>query len=207
MAKIDEKLDDFCEFETKYEVDGSHEQKFKEIMMGLTETLGKYEFIYAEGPDVYYSDKKEENYFGRYRKAINQKASWWTLKRKPRDAKNNIKRKEVNWRVDNTPAEVIHEGALMQGFEYNFGIWKVCHIYKFKEACFVFYRVVPDYNKEQVDHFIEIELDEDTIGTLTEQQAHEKIKELELSLKPLGITYRNRLDKSLYERYRVEDAK
>ena len=154
--ETNENLDPHTEFETKYKVEGSVEQDFKTLVMGFTKELGKLEFIYAEGPDHYYI--KPDDSFLRYRKAINDKQSWVTMKEKPKGAGHNIKRKEVNWRVDNTPTETIHEGALMQGYTLNFKIYKVCHIYKFKEVTFVFYRVVGEDNRPV--HFIEIELDE-----------------------------------------------
>jgi len=200
MEDVENKnLDPHTEFETKYRVNGDIEQPFKFLIMSLEEKLGKWEFTYAEGPDYYYT--KSDRSFGRYRKAINQKMAWWTMKEKPEGARHNIKRKEVNWRVDVTPYNTIHEGAVMQGYSLNFKIYKVCHIYKFKEATFVFYRVI-DSDTNKPDHFIEIELDEETIGSLTTSEAWEKIKKYEQLLEPLGITYRNRLNKSLFEMYR-----
>ena len=196
----DQSLDRFTEFETKYRVDGKLEQPFKNLVMSLEKDLGKWDFTYAEGPDHYYT--KSDGSFGRYRKAINQKMSWWTMKEKPLGAKHNVKRKEVNWRVDGTTFETIEAGALMQGYDFNFKIWKSCHIYKFKETTFVFYRVTDDYNNQ--DHFIEIELDEDTIHNLTENEAWDKIRKYEKMLESLGISHRNRITKSLFEMYKKD---
>lgn len=188
------------EFETKYRVDGSVVHSFKKLVEGLEE---KYNFIYVQGPDYYFTKNDAPSIFDcsflRYRKADGEKRAEVTMKKKPEGAKHNIQRKEVNWRVDATPYETIHEGAIMQGYDYNFKVRKVCHIYKFKEVTLVFYTV--ENEKEKLDHFIEIELDEATIHTLTKDQAWDRIRKYETVLAPLGITHRNRLTKSLYEMY------
>ena len=183
------------EFESKYRVDGDKIYEFKKIV----ENLDGYNFLYIQGPDYYFT--KEDGSFLRYRKAENdnKNRAEVTMKEKPEDAKNNIIRKEVNWRVDKTPYNTIKAGALMQGYDYNFRIWKMCHIYNFKDATVVFYTVKDD--NEKLDHFIEIEVDEDTIHKLTEKEAWMVIEKYEAIFEPLGITYRNRLRKSLYEMY------
>lgn len=187
------KLEHHTEFETKYRVEGDLVMKFKEIIS----EMDYKNFVYAEGPDFYYT--KPDGSFLRYRKATTEKRSEVTMKEKPSGAKSNIKRKEVNWRVDNTPKDTIIEGALMMGYTFNFSIWKSCHIYNFKDATLVFYTVRDDNNK--LDHFMEIELDEDSIHKLTLAQAMDKIRKYEKVLEPLGITHKNRLKKSLYEMY------
>lgn len=192
-------LNQFTEFETKYKIDHHLFFTFKKLISSedMENELGEYKFIYAEGPDYYYT--KPDGSFLRYRKAINDKKSWVTMKEKPDGASHNIKRKEVNWRTDFNDFDTINEGALMQGYDYNFKIYKICHIYKFKEATFVYYSVEDDSG--DFVNFVEIELDEDTIHNLTEKEAWEKIKRLEKFLEPLNITYKNRLSKSLFEMY------
>lgn len=187
-------LDNHTEFETKYRVDGDTQFKFK----SLVSEADYKQFIYAEGPDFYFT--KPDGSFLRYRKATTEKRSEITIKEKPRGARHNVLRKEVNWRVDYTPKETIEEGADMMGYTFNFSIWKACHIYKMKDGTtLVFYTVRDEDNK--VEHFIEIELDESKIGTISEDQAWDLIRQWEDFLSPLGITYRNRLTKSLYEMY------
>jgi hypothetical protein len=190
-----EKLDRHCEFETKYRVEGDQVYKF----IKLIQSVGKeYEFIYAQGEDKYYT--RPDNSFLRYRKGETDKGgrAEVTLKQKTIGSLNNVIRKETNWRVDKTPMETIHEGALMMGYKFNFKIYKTCHIYKFKDANVVFYTV---FAEDSINHFLEIELDEDTIGKKTEEQAWEVIRSYEAILAPLGITYRHRLNKSLFEMY------
>jgi adenylate cyclase class IV len=188
-----ENLEQHTEFETKYRVEGDLVYKFKSIVS----ELDYKNFVYAEGPDFYYT--KPDGSFLRYRKAVTEKRAEVTLKEKPEGSKHNIQRKEVNWRVDGTDSAAIVEGATMMGYKFNFSIWKSCHIYNFKDATLVFYTVKDDNDK--IDHFVEIELDEKSIHKLTYDEAMRTIRRYEEILAPLGITYRNRLSKSLYEMY------
>jgi len=189
-----ETLDNHTEFETKYRVDGDLQFKFK----ALVSDSDYKNFIYAEGPDYYFT--KPDGSFLRYRKATTEKRAEVTIKEKPQGAKHNVLRKEVNWRVDYTDKDTIYEGADMMGYTFNFSIWKACHIYKMCDnTTLVFYTVRGENNK--VDHFIEIELDEASIGKKTEEEAWNLIRQWEDFLSPLGITHRNRLTKSLYEMY------
>jgi hypothetical protein len=190
-----EKLDRHCEFETKYRVEGDLVYEFIKLIQSVDK---EYKFIYAQGEDKYYT--RPDNSFLRYRKGETDKGgrAEVTLKQKTVGSSNNVIRKETNWRVDKTPMETIHEGALMMGYKFNFKIYKTCHIYKFKDANVVFYTV---FSENSINHFIEIELDEDTIGRKTEEQAWEVIRYYEAILAPLGITYRNRMNKSLFEMY------
>jgi hypothetical protein len=191
-----ERLDKHCEFETKYRVEGVKVYEFIKLIQSINR---EYEFVYAQGEDKYYT--RPDNSFLRYRKGETDKGgrAEVTVKQKTLGHSNNIIRKEVNWRVDKTPSETIHEGALMMGYRFNFKIYKTCHIYKFKDANVVFYTVFSEEGK--IDHFIEIELDEDTIGKKTEEEAWSVIRSYEAILAPLGITYRNRMNKSLFEMY------
>lgn len=197
-----ENLPQFTEFETKYRVDGNHIYAFKQIVENLDEP---YDFVYIQGPDHYFV--RDDERFARYRKAENDKSgrAEVTFKLKPTGAKNNIQRKEYNWRVDKTPFQEISEGLEDQGYKFNFVIWKMCHIYKFKEATLVFYTVRDD--KEKMDHFVEIELDEASIHNLSLEEAMEKIRKYEGFLAPIGVSNRGRLKKSLFEMYVKETPK
>lgn len=191
-----ENLPQFTEFETKYRVDGDQIYAFKQIVENLNES---YDFLYVQGPDHYFV--RDDERFARYRKAENDKTgrAEVTFKIKPQGAKNNISRKEYNWRVDKTPFNEIAEALEDQGYKFNFKIWKMCHIYKFKDATLVFYTVKDE--KERMDHFVEIELDESSIHSLSQQEAMEKIRKYESVLAPIGISHRGRLTKSLFEMY------
>jgi hypothetical protein len=197
-----EKLTKHTEFETKYRIDGSKIFQFKELIAKINKP---YDFKYFEGPDVYYT--KPDGSFLRYRKGLTDKdgKNEVTLKQKRAGANNNNIRKEVNWQVGKTPPETIEEGAKMMGFEFNFKIYKMGHIYFFDDADIVFYTVISE--DKEIQHFVEIELNEKKIYNLTEEQGWSIIRQYEAVLEPLGITYRNRLNKSLFEMYVKEFKK
>ena len=69
----------------------------------------------------------------------------------------------------------------------------------------MFYSVRGEKNK--LDHFVEIELDESSIHNLTVDEAMEKIRKYEAVLAPIGISHRGRLTKSLFEMYVNKEAK
>ena len=202
MENAQEKIPQYTEFESKYRVDGEQIYKFKELVEAMQED---YDFVYIQGPDYYFV--RDDERFARYRKAENDKSgrAEVTFKLKPVGAKNNIQRKEYNWRVDKTPYTEIAEGLEDQGYKFNFKITKFCHIYKFKEATLVFYSVRDE--KGKLDHFIEIELDEASIHHLTVDEAMEKIRKYEAALAPIGISHRGRLTKSLFEMYVKRETK
>jgi adenylate cyclase class IV len=191
-----EKMLEHTEFETKYRLDGDKVFEFKEIVETIDEP---YDFVYVQGPDWYYT--KPDGSFLRYRKAENDKSNRaeLTMKAKPEGTSSNILRKEVNLRVDKNKFGTVEEFAKMLGYDFNFKIWKMCHIYRFKDATLVFYTVRDD--KGVMTHFAEIEVDEDTIHKLTESEAWDVVRKYERVLAPLGITHRHRLNKSLFEMY------
>lgn len=191
-----EKLLRHTEFETKYKLEGDKVFDFKQTIEKLDEP---YEFKYVQGPDWYYT--KEDGSFLRYRKAENDKTgrAELTMKTKPEGSSHNILRKEVNLRVDKNKFFTIEAFAQMLGYDFNFQIWKMAHIYTFKDATVVFYTVRDD--KGDMTHFVEIEVDEESIHKLTEDEAWDIVRKYERILSPLGITHRHRLNKSLYEMY------
>lgn len=195
----------FTEFETKYRVEPHILTEFKTIM-DRVEGLNK--FIYVEGPDEYFV---KDGRFIRYRKAshgLDDNRAELTLKVKPDLAKNNIIRKEVNIRVDNTPLDAIHEFIKEIGFLPNFKIWKSCHIYNFTDATLVFYTVydTTDGKAQKTDNFLEIEVSEELMHELTEDQCWDIITKYEKLLEGVGISPQKRLRKSLYEMYKRGDT-
>jgi hypothetical protein len=126
-----------------------------------------------------------------------------TTKIKPDGAKNNINRTEKNLRVTDNDDVLIRETIMDDGFLFDFSIWKTCHIYKFSDATLVFYTVVESTPgiKYKEDHFIEIEVDEDLLNSISEEQAWEIVRKYELALEPIGIHAQKRIRKSLYEMY------
>ena len=196
-----DKLEELTEFETKYKVDESKRIPFKQIAQDVP---GLKSFVYAEGPDRYYIPSLPvEALFARYRKAAHEKnpTEWLTYKKKLLE-KGSYKRKEPNLVVTKTPLSEIEAALEMNMYKFNFEIYKYCDIYFFQDACIVFYTVIDD--KGSNISFIEIEVDEKTISTKTEAEAWEVIRKYEAILEPLGVTYRNRLQKSLFDMYKKE---
>lgn len=198
----DKLIEALTEFETKYRVEPHQQSEFKRVV-GTLPNLKK--FIYVEGPDLYFIKSGED--FARYRKpshGLDNDRSEVTWKTKPVGAKNNIKRTEVNWRVDGTPEEAILAGLELTGYKFNFSIEKNCHIYNLEDATLVFYTVfdTTDGKPSKMDTFVEIEIDEHLVSTLTEDQAMEIIEKYEKILEPLGLSAQRRLRKSLFEIYR-----
>lgn len=191
-----DKMGHFKEFETKYCLDGNKVFEFKQLVEKMHE---QYDFLYVQGPDFYYT--KPDGSFLRYRKADNDKTgrAELTMKSKSEGSSNNIIRKEINLRVDKNSFNTIEEFATMLGYTFNFKIWKMCHIYNFKDATLVFY-TVRDENSEMT-HFVEIEVDENLLSHITEEEAWNIVRKYERELLPLGITHRHRLNKSLFEMY------
>jgi adenylate cyclase class IV len=202
------KLDQNTEFECKYRVEQNVQPMFKKLVEQLSDIQA---FLYVEGPDCYYSHPDfDDSSFGRYRRpsfGLDGGRAEWTVKFKPKGAKNSIQRLEINWRVDKTPEEDIKRGVELMGFKPNFVITKNCHIYKFEDATLVYYTVYDITGGEtsnRVDHFVEIEVSEEKISKegLTEAEAWGIIEKYEKILSPLGITPQKRMRRSLWEMYR-----
>ena len=184
----------YCEFETKYKVNGDLVYQFKHL---IEKSLGIKDFVYVQSDDVYYV-KGEEFLRHRFSESPGGRAEL-TYKRKMEGSKNNIIRTEVNLRVDPNEPPTVEKFANVLGFIRNFQISKYCHIYHTDKATVVFYSV-RDWETNKLDHFIEIEVNEDL--QFTEAEGWEIIRDWEAKLEPLGITARNRLRKSLFEMYR-----
>jgi adenylate cyclase class IV len=148
--------------------------------------------------------------FIRYRKpsfGLDKGRRQVTWKYKPKDAKNNIQRKEHNWDIGKTPEKVILEQLQDSGATFNASIVKNCHIYIFEDATLDFYTVYDTtYGKpKSADHFVEIEVSEENIAELNEEQAWKVIEKYEKVLAPIGISPQKRLRKSLFEMYRKDN--
>lgn len=202
------KLEKLTEFETKYRVGPEVLTEFKSIV-GNIAAKENAKFIYVEGPDEYWVSKGDK--FLRYRRpsfGLDNNRCEVTMKTKPEGAKNNQKRREWNWRVDNTPEETIKEGFKDLGFEFNFSIWKSCHIYVLSDATLVMYTVYDTTTGRptKTDCFVEIEVHEESIHEKSYDDAMAIIQKYEKVLEPIGISARSRMKKSLYEMY-VRDSK
>lgn len=192
--------DKHTEFEVKYRVDPTLSTRFKRIVASIPDVKG---FKYAEGSDHYLVNQKG---FWRYRTEdwTENGRRELTKKIKPDGAKNNISRIEYNVLLDpNTKKDTVFESLKHDGYELNFQIWKCANIYWTDTATIVFYTVVDttegtEYNENS---FLEIEVDEELIGKITEDEAWAIINKYEKCLEPLGISPQKRLKKSLFDIY------
>lgn len=202
------------EFETKYRMKDHSLIEFKQIAESHPDIKG---FAYVEGPDQFYSQPKywfEQNpqwdpdgTFIRYRKpsfGLDKGRRQVTWKYKPIDSKNNIKRKEYNWDIAETPEQTVLDQIRDSGAVFNASVVKNCHIYHFPDATLVFYTVYDTTfgNPKEADYFIEIEVDEELIATLNEAECWAIIEKYEKVLAPVGVSAQKRLRKSLFQMYR-----
>lgn len=127
-----------------------------------------------------------------------------TTKYKEDGAGNNFKREEKNLRVDKTEEETVKEFVKDLGYKLNFSVWKSCHIYKFPDAILVFYTVydTTDGKASNSHSFMEIEVDEETVSTMTEAEAWAIIVKYEKALEPCGVASQRRMRKSLFELFK-----
>lgn len=197
---------EFHEFEVKFRVDESRLNDWKQLMrQHKTKDPSNYkEHVYVDSDDIYYtkeSSRKDVDYeFVRYRFSDGEKRAELTTKRKLKDS-NNIIRKEQNVRVDMNDRETIHEFVTDGlGYQYSFTITKFVQIYVFKDATLPWYTVIDENGKR--DTFIEIEVDEKLLHSISEDEAWAIVNKYEKILEPLGVTPRNRLRKSLFEMYK-----
>lgn len=198
---MSDKLEELTEFETKYKIEEVKLIAFKKLAASIE---GLKSFLYVEGGDVYYTTKTaSEASFARYRKAEFEKnpKAWLTFKKRLVKGRS-YKRKEPNILVNGTPLTEIEAALSMHGYIRNFSIYKLCHIYKFLDATLVFYTVTDEADNDA--SFIEIEVDEATISNKTENEAWDVIRKYEEHLEPLGITYKNRMNLSLFDMYRKD---
>lgn len=145
--------------------------------------------------------------FMRYRRpshGLDNNRQELTTKYKQDGAKNNVQREEKNIRVDNTEESTVKSFVKDIGYKLNFSIWKTCHIYNFDDATLVFYSVYDTTNGQatKMDNFVEIEVSEEKVASMTEDQAWQIIQKYEKAMESLGLTAKNRLRKSLFEMYR-----
>lgn len=198
------KLAPFTEFETKYLTNIDMLDKFKKVVESIPNLLS---FQYAEGPDYFFDNPLIPNTFGRFRRSSYPDSDgkyYQQLTTKTRDpsSKNNIRRKEPNLKVDGGSIEEVKDFFKSVGFVYTHSIKKACHIYNYPECVVVFYTVKTEEGSIS-EHFVEIEVDETTIHTLTESEAWLIIEKYEKILSSIdGVSAKKRLKLSLRDRYR-----
>lgn len=153
--------------------------------------------VTASGYDYFYADPRREGDFLRHR--IGPEFNQLTLKRKLSD--NNILRDEYNIMLaQGTQVSQIDAMAKSFGFEFNRRIFKNVFVYQFEKYNICFYSCYDD-NLKELGRFVEIEMAEDYPWE-TEGQARQLLQILEDKAGSLGLTYKNRMKKSLFEQFR-----
>ena len=183
----------FKEIEVKYNADNIKMEDF----LNIIEQLPIRKKLMVSSYDDYFTREGDE--FVRYRHT--DERGELTIKKKTSD-KNNNDRIEVNLPTAGDNVAAVTEFVKLQGYDYNFGIYKTCNIFWTDKVDLVYYVVYDKELKEQ-RRFIEIEADED-LEWESEEEAWNEILKYEKMLEPLGITPKHRLRKSLFEIFRKE---
>ena len=195
-------LEEYTELETKYSANLEDLIKFKFL---IKENCQINRTLIVEGPDEYFVKPNTDD-FKRFRHAEYPAdcGKEITTKKKREGSIYNINRDEKNLDVSSNDDKLIRKVIEDDGYEYNFTVWKTCHIYEMDDATLVFYTVIDITPGASFSpkSFIEIEINESIVHTMTTEQAKEIIKKYETLLEPLGINANKRLQKSLFERYR-----
>ena len=169
---------------------------FTNLVLGLGFVIKSKE---ASSFDYYYTLPDNPDMFQRYRESDNPEL---TKKRKVKDS-NNWTRIEVDLPLDpeRISRKLVERYVGLDGYVENFAVFKTCFIYWFDFCNIVYYTVYDKEMKEQ-GRFLEIECNKDKVKEIGEEESLKKLEELEQKLEPLGITYKNRMKKSLFELYR-----
>lgn len=183
------------ELEYKYRAESIKLSEFTNLVDELGYTRKKE----ASSFDYYYTLDSNPDIFQRYRESDTPEL---TKKRKVKDS-NNWERVEVDLPLD---PERINKATVdryvgLDGYKENFSIYKNCFIY-WLDFCNIVYYTVYDKEMKEIGRFLEIEVNKDKVFELGQDVAFKKLEELEQKLQTLGITYKNRMKKSLFELYR-----
>lgn len=190
----------YLEIEFKYLVDGSQVFAFKNFMNKQFE--GKFSFEYIESDDDYFFRDINDPEFLRFR--YGKKGDYKELTHKKRiDPETTTVREETNvaLALDQDDEDVINLCENL-GFKHNFKISKMVHLYRFEDATIPFYTVVD--MDGGIEHFIEIEADEDLTNKIGEKKSLKLIEKYEkIIAEGTGlISKEKRITTSLADRYK-----
>lgn len=187
------------ELEYKYRAETIKLSDFVNFVDGLGFSRKKE----ASSFDYYYTLDSNPDIFQRYRESDSPEL---TKKRKVKDS-NNWERVEVDLPLD--PKRInkatVDRYVGLDGYKENFSIYKNCFIY-WLDFCNIVYYTVYDKEMKEIGRFLEIEANKDKVLELGQEAAFAKLEELEQKLQILGLTYKNRMKKSLFELYRKTDV-
>ena len=183
----------FKEIEYKYEA--------KNIQLSVFESyineLNPKNIITVSSYDEYYNSNSSNSVdFIRYR--YNNNFKELTVKKKMIETNNN-NRIEINIELCDKNNLKIKTFLELIGYNFNFKIYKTSNIYEFDDVVISYYIVYSD-DMMELGRFIEIEANEE-YPFKTEYQAFETINKYEKLFDNVGISYRRRLKKSLFEMF------
>ncbi len=184
-------MSEFLELEYKYRADNISLTQFNDLLakQKITKKLdvSSWDTYFTKGPDE----------FVRFRNS--NISPELTIKRKMKD-RNNWQRVEVDLPLD--PKRLTDEKAdnflTLLEYKKNFKIYKSCFIYWLDDVNYVYY-IVYDENLKECGRFIEVEINKESITSLS--NSVEALNRHEKTLSSLGISPQNRLKKSLFEMY------
>lgn len=181
------------EVETKYRVKNLKLTDFVELATSWKPTR----YVETAGYDYYFVNE-DLSAFCRFRAGDRFEL---TTKKKTVNA-NNFIREEYNLLIAHgEPLEKVAGFCKSIGYpDLNFKIYKSCFIYFYETFDLVYY-IVFDENMKETDRFVEIEMLEDYPWDNSEQAWNELVK-IEAKLETVGISKKNRLNKSLFEMYK-----
>lgn len=182
------------EFEYKYNATAVRKEDFIEFFSKIT---GRNP-VYGGSWDRYYFNSVN----GQFRRFRNSDSPELTLKIK-HSTQNNFIRTEIDLPLDpeRLTVEIVDEYLAYEGYFLNFSIYKECCIFLLDSIIYSFYSVW-DENLKFLDSFIEIEVNKEFISQNGEQAAREELQKAENYLSKFGISFKNRLVKSLFELYK-----
>lgn len=170
-----------------------------EAFQKLIATLGPSTNLVTASWDIYYLNPKNPETIVRLR--LSDTKPELTKKTKTVSG-NNFRRLEYDLPLDvaRLDQNLIKDYLASEGYEENFRIYKACDIYFLNNTNYVYY-IVLDKNWKEQGRFIEVEVNKDRVNYLG-VEAQAILDSAESALSSLGITYKNRIRKSLFEFFR-----
>lgn len=184
----------FSEIETKYRADEISLTNFHEFCKKRPNLKS---YISAFGPDHFYAKAGNLDTFWRHR--VGADMNQLTFKRKTSDA-NNFFRAEYNLNLEDMDLEQVAALVAEFGYKHNTSIYKACFVYKYDFYTLVYYFCY-DLDMKEQGRYIEIEMAED-YKWVNQDDAWDQLVALERLCKPLGITPKGRIKRSLFEIFR-----
>lgn len=187
------------ELEVKYKVNHYDLLPFKRVM---EDSFNIESFKCVTGPDYYFVRQANSDDFIRFRfEKYQDKEGELTVKQK-RNPKNNFNRTEVNIKLKDPSLEDVTKFVEIIGYKHNFTVIKDCHIFELSDCFISFYSVYEITSKKEPLCFIEIEIKEDLIDSLTDKESWDILKFYEKGLSKINISAKKRVKKSLFETFR-----